>query len=160
MMSDARDAQFRSLYKELRIADQEHFYSDRSEEYEQAHRQAITVRNILLILAAVAGVVAQAVSGTSRASLGVVAAVLAALAGALTGFEALIGFAQLHKLYNDASLNLAKVALDWDAAEPGSGLSAGIEGVEKIFQTENGQWGRLAIKPITESAAAGDGADG
>lgn len=159
-MSGTRDAQFRNLYKELRIADQEQYYSDTSEEYEQAHRQAIVVRNMLLILAAVAGVVGQAVSGTSRAGFGVVAAVLAALAGAVTGFEALIGFAQLHKLYNDAALNLAKAALDWDTTQPGSDLSAGIEQVEKIFQTENGQWGQLAIKPITKSAVAGDGADG
>jgi SMODS and SLOG-associating 2TM effector domain 1 len=153
-----RVAQFRGLYRELRIADQERFYNDRSAEYGQAHRQAIMVRNTLLLLAALAGVAGQFASGTGRAGLGVTAAVLAALAGAVTAFEALIGFPQLQKLYNDAALNLAHAGIDWDTPEPGGELPAEVEQVEKIFRTENGQWGQLVVKGITKAApAAGEG---
>jgi hypothetical protein len=147
----ADDPQFRALYKELRIADQQNWYQDRSQEYGQAHRQAIRVRNTLLILAALVGVGVQVTSGTGRAALGVVAAVLAALAGAVTAFEALIGFPQLSKLYGDAALNLAAAAIDWDAAVPGANLAKDLDRVEKIFRAENGQWGQLADK-----GAAGD----
>jgi hypothetical protein len=153
-----RAAQFRALYRDLRIADQARFYNNRSAEYEQAHRQAIMVRNTLLLLAAVAGVAGQFTSGTGRAGLGVAAAVLAALAGAVTAFEALIGFPQLQKLYNDAAINLAEAGIDWDAAGPDGEVQAEVERVEQIFRAENGQWGQLVVKGIARPApAAGDG---
>jgi hypothetical protein len=140
-----RAAQFRALYKELRIAEQRKFYDDRSKEYGAAHRQAIAVRNTLLVLAALAGIVGQAAAGTGRALSGVVAAVLAALAGAVTAFESLIGFPQLHKLYNDAALNLAEAEIDWDTGSPDSDVADEIERVEQIFRSENGQWGQLVV---------------
>jgi hypothetical protein len=143
-MSD-RDAEFRALYQDLRITDQQRYYTDRSAEYEQAHRQAIIVRNVFLIAAALVAVGAQFTSGTSRAGCGVAAALLAALAGAVTAFDALIGFPQLQKLYSDAALNLAEALINWDSTSA-VGEPAGIERVEKILRTENGQWGQLAIK--------------
>jgi SMODS and SLOG-associating 2TM effector domain 1 len=144
----ARAAQFRALYKELRIADQQTYYGNRTEEYKRAHSQAMTVRYVLLIAAAVAGLGGQLTAGTGRAGLGVVAALLAALAGALTAFEALIGFPQLAKLYNDAALNLAEAEIDWDAARSDGDLGAQVDRVERIFRVENGQWGQL----VTEHA--------
>ncbi|MEV1178534.1 SLATT domain-containing protein [Nonomuraea sp. NPDC049784] len=141
-----RDAQFRALYRELRIDEQRRFYEKRCEEYEQARRQAIALRNGLLILSALAGVAGQFATGAGRATCGVAAAVLAALAGALTAFEALIGFAQLRKLYGDAALNLRTAALDWDAAESEADVAAQVERIEQIFRTENGQWGQLMVQ--------------
>ncbi|GAA3260847.1 SLATT domain-containing protein [Nonomuraea helvata] len=141
-----RDAQFRALYRELRIDEQRRFYEKRSDEYELAHRQAIGVRNVLLILSALAGVAGQFATGTGRATCGVAAAVLAALAGGVTAFEALIGFAQLRKLYGDAALNLRTAALDWDAAEAEADVAAQVERIEQIFRTENGQWGQLMVQ--------------
>lgn len=147
----ARDAQFRTLYRDLRIADQQQYYTERSTEYERAHRQAITVRNVLLIAAALVSVGAQFTFGTSRAGCGVAAALLAALAGAVAAFDGLIGFPQLQKLYSDAALNLAEAGIDWDSATAGGDEPADIERVEKITRTENGQWGQLVV----ESAAKG-----
>ncbi|HEV7899112.1 MAG TPA: SLATT domain-containing protein [Planosporangium sp.] len=152
-MSD-RAAQFRALYKELRIADQLKFYDDRSKEYEAAHRQAIAVRNTLLVLAAVAGAAGQFATGTGRAACGVVAAVLAALAGAVTAFESLIGFPQLHKLYSDAALNLAAVEIDWDAGSTDGDVADEVERVERIFRSENGQWGQLVVEGTAKGAPA------
>jgi hypothetical protein len=141
-----RTDQFRGLYRDLRMADQEGFYNRRAGEYEEAHRQAIGVRNTLLGLAAAVGVASQFATGTGRAGLGVAAAILAALAGAVAAFEALIGFPQLRKLYNDAALNLAAAGIDWDAAPSGTDLQPEVERVEKIFRTENGQWGQLVVE--------------
>lgn len=151
----ARDAQFRTLYRDLRIADQQKYYTDRSTEYERAHRQAVTVRNVLLIAAALVSVGAQFTAGTSRAGCGVAAALLAALAGAVAAFDALIGFPQLQKLYSDAALNLAEAGIDWDSAPADGDESPGIERVEKIMRTENGQWGQLTVQsaPKDEQAA-------
>jgi hypothetical protein len=57
-MSD-RAAQFRALYRELRIGDQRRYYEARNREYAQAHNQAINVRNTFLLLAALAGAAVQ-----------------------------------------------------------------------------------------------------
>jgi hypothetical protein len=149
-MSD-RAAQFRVLYRHLRIADQQEFYESRSKEYADAHRQALVLRNVLLLLSAAAGVAGQLVAGTGRAGLSVIAAVLAALAGAVTAFETLIGFPKLKKLFEDAALNLSAAKIDWDAMEPDRDATADVERVEKIFRTENGQWGQL----VTEGAVKG-----
>lgn len=143
---NTRAAQFRALYRELRIDDQRNFYEGRSQEYSEAHRQAILLRNVLLLLAAALGIVGQLFSGTGRAGLSVVAAVLAALAGAVTAYEALIGFPQLKKLYEDAALNLAEAEIDWDAVDPDGDVMAEVGRVEKIFRTENGQWGQLVMQ--------------
>jgi hypothetical protein len=102
-----RTEQFRAAYRELRIVDQRDFYETRGKEYAAAHRQAVSLRNSLLILAGIAGLAGQLTSGTGRVATGVLAVVLATLAGAVTAYEALIGFVQLHKIYGDAELNLA-----------------------------------------------------
>ncbi|MEV0199764.1 SLATT domain-containing protein [Nonomuraea sp. NPDC050691] len=151
--ASGREASFRALYRELRIADQQAFYHARADEYAAAHRQALMARNLLLFLSALAGVAGQFAAGTGRAACGVAAAVLAALAGAMTGFEALIGFAQLEKLYGDAALNLDAAAIDWDAAGPGADVTAEMDRIEQIFRTENGQWGQLLVEK-EESAAS------
>ncbi len=155
----ARAAQFHALYRKLRIADQQNYYNERTREYKKAHSQTIIVRNILLILAAAGGLAGQLTAGTGRAALGVLAAVLAALAAAVTAFEALIGFPQLRKLYNDAALNLTEAEIDWDAAGPGGDLAAEVERVERIFRSENGQWGQLVIEGTPKTPPAGSEGD-
>ncbi|MGR6917261.1 SLATT domain-containing protein [[Actinomadura] parvosata] len=141
-----REAQFRALYRELRIGDQRAFYEERCREYERAHHQAIVARNVLLLLSALLGVAGQLTAGTARAACGVAAAVVAALAGAVTAFEALIGFAQLRKLYGDTAFNLRTAALDWDAAPSDQSVAGQVERIEQIFRTENGQWGQLMVQ--------------
>lgn len=150
----SRAAQFRALYEELRIADQRKYYEQRRQEYENAHRQAIAVRNLLLVLAALAGLAGQLTTGTGRALAGVIAALLAALAAGVTAFEALIGFAKLSKLYNDAALNLRAAEIDWNSAGPDGDLGAELRRVERIFRAENGQWGQLVIDSSPKVAPA------
>jgi hypothetical protein len=118
-----RVRQFRSLYLDMRIQRQRHFYERRARDYESAHRQAVVLRSALLALAMVLGIVAQFVSGMSRGVLGVVAAFLATLAGAVTAFEALIGFGSLSRLYRDTALNLAESEIDWNGSMEAGGTS-------------------------------------
>lgn len=141
-----RASEFHELYRELRIRDQKQYYDDRREEYRRAHRQALVVRNALLVAAAFAGAAGQTISGTPRAAFAVGAAVLAALAGAVTAFEAMIGFPRLGKLYADAGVNLAEAEIDWDDQDPHGDLVDGLHRVEQIFRKENGQWGQLLVE--------------
>ena len=152
-----RDHQFRQLYRRLRIEDQKRYYHSRAKEYGDAHRQVVVVRNILLFAAAVAGVVSQVVTGSARGGWAVAAAVLSSLAGALTAYEALIGFPQLTKLYSDAERNLDEAAIDWD--EPSAKTADEIERVECIFRSERGQWGQLVVKTATSTQPAQDDED-
>jgi hypothetical protein len=152
-MSD-RNRQFRELYRRLRIEDQRRYYHARAKEYGDAHRQVVVVRNFLLLAAAVAGVVSQAVAGTARGGWAVAAAVLSSLAGALTAYEALIGFPQLAKLYADAERNLEEAAIDWD--EPDARTADEIERVEWIFRSERGQWGQLVVKTARSTRPSQD----
>ncbi len=141
-----RDRQFRDFYATLRIRDQLTYYRNRCDEYGRAHRQVVVVRTTLLLLAAAAGVVGQFADGTGRAAWAVVAAVLASLAGAVTAYEALIGFPQLEKLFADAAHNLEEAEIDWDEAAGGAAEDREIDRVEQIFRSEIGQWGQLVVK--------------
>jgi hypothetical protein len=153
-----RERQFRHLYRRLRIKEQQRYYSMRAKEYRSAHRQVVVVRNVLLLAAALAGVVSQATNGSARAAWAVVAAVLGSLAGAVTAYESLIGFPQLEKLYSDAERNLEEAAIDWD--EPGARMADEIDRVEWVFRSERGQWGQLVVKtakstqPVTSDGDA------
>jgi len=158
-----RMKQFRSLYRKYRVDDQRRFYEARSREYARAHDQGIAVRNALLLLAAVAGVAAQ-LPEANRPALGVAATLFAGLAGAVTAFEALIGFEQLRKLYDDAALGLAEAELDWDAEElagdPGpEDLARDIRRVERVLRAENGQWGQLVLHRPPEPESNAGSAD-
>lgn len=155
-MSD-RVAQFRAFYSELRITKQRSYYEDRHQEYEAAHRQAILARNSFLFLAVLAGVAGQFLSETGRAGLGVVAALMAALAGAVTAYEALIGFASLAKLYGDAALNLTEAEIDWEAGKSETDVTTAVDRVEQIFRSENGQWGQLVVSGTHEHSPVNEG---
>ena len=136
-----RAEQFRRLFLALRIEEQRDYYVERSTEYRAAHEQAVVVRNVLLLVAAVAGVVGPFVPPTARAALGVTSAVLGALAAAVTAFESLIGFAHLEKLYADAARNLEEAAIDWRTMDLDQDLTVDVERVENIFPGEPGPVG-------------------
>ena len=143
----ARQRQFRELYLDQRIKHQRTYYANRAKEYREAHRQAVLLRNGLLLLAAILGVLTQAAEGGARSGWAVAAAILSAFAGAVTAYDALIGFPQLEKLYSDAEQNLEEAAIDWD--EPNADMAAEIDRVEWVFRSERGQWGQLVVKSAT-----------
>jgi conflict system pore-forming effector with SLATT domain len=141
-MSDERTAAFRRLYAEARIADQRDFYNDRQKAYESANRRSMLWRNLLLVAAAVAGVVGTSISSEAgRTGLGLGAAICAALAAILTAWETLMGFGPNAKLYEDARINLDENGLD-----EGSDLAEQVRAVETVLRRENSRWGQLTLK--------------
>ncbi|WP_045746842.1 SLATT domain-containing protein [Actinoplanes rectilineatus] len=136
-------AAVRVLYRELRVTDQLEFYRQRATEYTRAARQAIAVRNTLLGLAATVGAAGQFIEGTGRVATGVAAAVLAAMAAAITAYETLIGFTPIAKLYEDAADSLEEADLHWDT---GDDMAAEVDRIETVFHTEAGRWGQLTIQ--------------
>jgi hypothetical protein len=141
-MSAERTAAFRRLYTEARVKDQHKYYKDRQKEYENANRQSMIWRNLLLVVAAVAGVVGTAVSSEgARTGLGLGAAICAALAAILTAWETLMGFGPNAKLYEDAKINLDENGLD-----EGADLTEQVRAVETVFRRENSRWGQLTLK--------------
>jgi len=157
-VNDDRDVAFQHLYRELRIRDQHAYYVRRREEYDRARGQAVVVRNVLLMLAGVCGVAGQAVEGAARAGWSVGAAVLGGLAAAVIGYDALVGFSRLSKLYGDVAHNLAEVELDWDRARSPAELAAEMHRVEETLRAENGQWGQLVVEsadPVTPALDPG-----
>lgn len=152
-----RATQFHTLYQKLRIKDQKDYYAARRDEYRKAHGQSILVRNWLLAAAAMAGIAGQFTGDTTRALISIAAAVLAALAGLVTAFEALIGFPRLGKLYEDAWINLSVAELEWADLDPAGDLTDGMSRVEQVFRKENGQWGQLTLQ--TDNVRAADELD-
>jgi hypothetical protein len=158
-VTDGHETDFRRLYRDLRIHDQHTYYVRRRDEYERAHRQAVIVRNVLLMIAGVCAVAGQAVEGAARAGWSVGAAVLGGLAAAVIGYEALVGFSRLSKLYADVARNLAEAELDWDDRGSSADVAAEMHRVEEVLRAENAQWGQLVVEsaapvaPVTRPAA-------
>jgi hypothetical protein len=155
-----RAREFHDLYTALRIRGQLEFYRGRRDEYARANRQAIVVRNMLLVGAAIAGAASQLADGGGRAGCAVAGAVLGALAAAVAAYAALIGFPQLEKLYSDAARNLEEADLDWSDLDPATDLTSEIERVEGVFRSEIGQWGQLIVKDAPIVAAPPETAGG
>lgn len=142
-----RDDAVRAVYLAARIDDQLAFYESRALEYSRAREQAVTVRTWLLGLAAVSGAVSAVLGPGARVVLGIVGALLAALAAAVTGFEALIGFEQLAKLYTDAAANLRLEAVGWSrSTQP---LGEDVTRVEAVLAREAAQWGQLRSREVS-----------
>lgn len=152
-MTDEHEADFRSLYRDLRIREQHVYYRQRRDEYQRAHRQAVLVRNLLLMVAGVCSVAGQAVEGAARAGWSVGAAVLAGLAAAVIGYEALLGFSRLSTLYGDVARNLAEADLDWADAATSAQVAREMVRVEEVIRVENGQWGQLVVEAADTRAA-------
>lgn len=145
-----RPEQVLDMYGTSRIEDQRRYYERRRSEFDRAHGQ-------LLLLSAVLLGATSTVSGLAGVDIGaklvfaILAAVLPALSTALTAYGGLFAFERHAKLYGDAAHNLGII----DAPEP-AGLNEEavrtyVEQIEKVFETEQAQWGQLAA----ERSAAG-----
>jgi ABC-type multidrug transport system fused ATPase/permease subunit len=158
--ADERARQARQLYEAQRIQAQRRYYDARSREYSRAREQAVTVSSVLLAAATVTGICATFANGTARALWGVAGAMLAALAAAVTAYESLMSFGQLAKLYADAAANLQHASAGWSTEPAWSAARLGrrVDGVERIFRLESGQWGQLALSAYAGLAPA-DGPD-
>jgi hypothetical protein len=149
----SRPAEVLDLYSTARLEDQRRYYERRRSEFERAHGE-------LLILSAALLGATSTVSGLAGVDIrgklvwAILAAILPALSTALAAYGGLFAFERHAKLYGDAVHNLGLI----DAPEL-SGLTderraeeavrAYVEQIEKVFETEQAQWGQLAAERST-----------
>lgn len=138
-----RSRQFAEFYLKDRLEQQLNWYQGRRAEAEKARDQAIWGKGVLLALSALAGALG-AIFPNLRVGLAIAASFLAALATALTAYQALYGFPRIAKLYQDAETSLnALRALGLNPELPIYELRARVARIESVFGQENGQWGQL-----------------
>ncbi|MEV4516677.1 hypothetical protein AB0K00_47965 [Dactylosporangium sp. NPDC049525] len=151
-----RDTQFRELYETHRIQEQQRFLEMRRDEFRNAYKQGVRLRNGLLVLSAVVGAGAQVFTGpnsaTARGVAGLIAALIAAIAGAVAGYSALMGFSSLRRSYADARKGVSSAGHLWREApdDPEALLR-----VEEVLRTENGHWGQLVLRNAEGTAPPG-----
>lgn len=142
-------------YDAERARSQEEWYRARSEEYDAADRQGERVRQALLFLAALCGGVAA--FDVARGTLGVVAAVLVALSGLITGWMNLMGFRTNAELYHAAEGGLAHLRPDRPRPEAGSPeVLAYVGEVERILLGEVQTWSEKWRAPVQPTPPPGE----
>ena len=156
-MSNTNKDDFFNLYQNHRYEDQLTFYSDRVEEYHNAHDQAILISIILVTVTAIAAAFGAipSFSGGIKLALQFVAVILPILSTAIIGYDGLYDFEQQAKFYRDSidNLILARKHLEpavldsLDAGEYAKRVEQYVKDVERVFSDEQGQWGQLAKKP-------------
>lgn len=150
----SRERKFLELYQKYRYEHQIDFYRSHTLEFEQAHRQAIVVGAILMIIAALASALSSySFAPPLRLTYLIIAAISPVLYTALTAYSSLYAFEQQAKLYQDTVYALLKVhTLSPDIQQSLSEQAFAeqvhdyIDKVENILLVEQGQWGQLAGK--------------
>jgi hypothetical protein len=133
------EQEFAELYDEERVRGQLGWYEARADEYDGANGQGENARLVLLLLAAISGLVAS--FDVARATLGVVAAALAATATLVTGWMDLVGFRTNADLYRAAVGGLAHLRPDRPTdTSPPEQLRRYVEQVEGILLGEVRTW--------------------
>jgi hypothetical protein len=144
-----RPAEVLDLYSAARVEDQRRYYKRRRSEFERAHGQVLILSAVLLgATSTVSGLAGVDIRG--KLVWAILAAVLPALSTALAAYGGLFAFERLAKLYGDAVHNLGLIdapdvsGLTDDRAE--EAVRTYVEQVEKVFETEQAQWGQLAAE--------------
>ena|ERR1700730_2690296 len=146
-MSQRDDQQFLKLYQKYRYEDQLSYYLGRQGEFTHARTQAIFISIGLVFLAAIAGALGTVDILWLKLTCLLAAAICPVLATALAAYNALYAFEQQAKLYQDAINNLARarvLVLNMGDPDFAAKVDNYVQEVEKIFLTEQGQWGQLA----------------
>jgi len=141
----ARRAQALAAYRLNRVQEQIAYYEARSAQYERARRSAVNLAAGLLVLAALFGALATA-DADRRSMWAFIAAVVAALATAITSYEAAFGFERLSREYGGtrAALEMAEVRAPRAGALAGDDgdalLSRHVAEVEGLLLAEVDRW--------------------
>ena len=147
-----RARQFVEIYQAARVEDQRDYYLQRAKQFQAAHRQLLLVTSVVFGLSGTAGLIA-GLDVPGKLVWAIVAAILPAIAAALSAYEGLYGFSRFAKRFNDAARNLRLVeaprisAADHEA----EAVAEYVLRVEGIFKDELGQWGQLVAEQRGES---------
>lgn len=136
-----RAEQAAALYRRHRIAEQlDGFYRPAAAEYRAARRQVVILNGVLLMLAAVCGVLAGA--GLDPGELwSVLAIAFPAVATAVAAYDGVFAFDRVGRLYQDAIDSLEN--LEPPETTEAEDLRTYVEAAEAIMRREQGQWGQL-----------------
>lgn len=147
---------FFRLYQRYRFEDQYTFYSSRRQAFTRAQNRTFSLSLGLIFLAALAGSLETLSWPWLKLVCLLTAVICPILSTALTGYNALFAFERQAKLYQDALSNLQKARVYLPVLQPGLSeadftqqLNTYVQEVEKVLQTEQGQWGQMAknMKP-------------
>jgi hypothetical protein len=140
------------LYRQSRIDDQASYYEERARTYERARRHAVTAAASFLGLAALFGALGTA-DPARRAAWAFVAATLAAVAAAITTYEAAFGFERISRQYKDTlgALRIAESRLpsrstDMSTEFSDEDLQRFVSRMEAILRSEVDTWSTLAAE--------------
>jgi hypothetical protein len=139
---------FLDAYDVHRVGDQQHFYEERVREYDRSASQTSWVSEMLLFVAAVCGIAAATWSDQAL-WLGVTAAGLAAIAGAIGSWAEVVGFSANAGMYRAALSGLGIIRPsrpDPSTASPEE-VAAYRNDVEEILLGEVRTWSQRWGKP-------------
>jgi hypothetical protein len=142
-MSDATNEEVLEAYRTYRIMDQVVYYTRQAERYERARRRALALTSLLFVLATLFGALG-AVDETHRGLWAFMAAGLAALATAVTGYESAFSFEVLARQYRDTVAALKLTEAQGPAPTDPSPIEY-INGIELILRSEVETWSRLSV---------------
>ncbi len=139
-MSNEIRGQFLDCYDEHRVKNQLDWYRSRSDEYERADNRAVLIGEILVLGAAVCGIIG-GFSSDARVALGITATALAAANVAVSQWGDLIGFKPNTDLYRAAEAALARLRPTRPAADaPDEQVRAYLQEVENVLLGEVTSW--------------------
>lgn len=159
-MSEATE-EFLDAYDEHRVVDQTGFYSDTASEYEHTARQIGLLNGSLLFIAAACGA-AGAIWTEQAVWLGLVAAGLAAVAGAVTSWGDVVGFsanAELYRATETSLIHLRPTRPPDAGAASADDVASYVHAVEDVLTGEVRVWGETWAKAIEDAEGHPDDDD-
>jgi len=152
-----RDEQFLKLYDQHRYREQIDYYEKRKKAFERAQSEFINISTVLMILAALMGILSSIDSWNFRLWWAVLAVIFPTISAALSAYNSLYAFEQQAKIFQDTALRLheARVKSPYirhlvQESDYHQAIGEFVNEVETVFVEERGQWGLLAhgIKEI------------
>jgi SMODS and SLOG-associating 2TM effector domain 1 len=158
-VSDAWRAELLGAYRRHRIAPQDVYYGHNSRNYEHARRWTLIATAVLLVLAALLGALGAA-DTPRRGMWAFLAAAVAAVATAITSYEAAFGFERYSRQYRDTRLALRLVEARGPRPEDLHGPDADtrvgefVAEVERLLRSEVDSWSEHVERPDGGQAPA------
>ena len=159
-MSDEWSDELLDAYRHHRLDAQIGYYGSKAADFERARRWTVTTTALLLVMAALFGALGAAYPG-HRAMWAFFAAMLSAIATAVTAFEATSGFERFSRQYAEtqAALVLASAhgprardaAGNGDQAASETEVQTFVDGVERVLRAEVDTWSHVAERPAGDA---------
>lgn len=157
-----RDEDFLRLYNTYRYKEQIKYYESRKKAFEAAQNEFINISTVLMILAALIGILSSVDAWGLRLWWAVLAVVFPTLSAALSTYNGLYAFERQAKIFQDTVLRLhaARIKSPYvrrpqQESDYPQAITEFVGEVEQVFGEERSQWGLLAneIKAVESPPA-------